>query len=1273
MKKIVSASLFPAAVITLATCFPLQANPTGGAVAAGSASINTAPGTVTIHQLSNQAVIDWQTFSIGAGETTKFLQPSSQSEALNRVLGGQTSIIDGTLSANGQIYLLNGNGILIGPGGVVNANGFTASTRDLTDNDFLKGNLHFTGSGDGGVSNLGQVNALGGDVIFIGKTVNNGGTITAAKGHAGLAAADDVTVTQEGMEHVFVRAVSHPGSAAGETGVNNTGTITAASAELKAANGNIYALATNNGGLIRATGVSKNDGRIFLVAEGDSGTTQNTGTLSARRKGGQGGIIETSGESVIAHGTIDAGSGGSWTIDPTTINIDAPTAATIVTSLNAGTAVVEDSSAAGGGTGTITVASAINWTGTGALTLEAYNNLVINAPISGLNGTLNVRSSYNGGSGTITTGASGTVAVLNFNMQGGAWNQNLATLPAFSATNFAIAGGSFLRANGGSGTTAAPYQIVDVYGLQGIGSSSAFEADSWRVNAAFSASNTATWNGGLGFNPISTFGGTFNGNGAAISALTINRPTTSNVGLFSTVTSGGTITGTTLTGAVVSGQNNVGSIAGTNAGTITATTVDGTVTGASGDSGVGGIVGMNSGSILNSSANIATKGYNSVGGLVGIDTGLIDSDHASGAVTSYGTVPPAGTDFGGLIGYNNGGSLIQSFASGAVTAGDSNNVGGLIGENNGSVNQGHTTGTAVTGYQNVGGLIGVNDAGGTATGVQVLDGGTTVSVTGTRDVGGLVGSNLGTLTNGSVVSTGTVTAKDGALTALYIGGFDGYNSGTLSGSFSQINVAEATGTTDAAEVGGFAGYSATGATISSAYASGNVNGFTQVGGLVGGNDGTLGIQVNATGTVTGVTQVGGLIGANTGAIGIQSYATGNVIGTTDVGGLIGLNNATGKTFTNIYAKGTVTGTSFVGGLIGSNTAGAFTTVYSSGTVTGTGTTQINLGGLMGYNNDVITLSYSTSTVTGSGTSTNVGGLVGDNGAAGQIKSGTVNVQSYASGNVVGGTAVGGLVGHNDGAIGDTTATTIEALADYTHATGTVTGQTHVGGLVGENAGTVQQSSASGQVKGASTSASGIGGLAGINQTGGAITVSFSNSTVYGNGTATLAGGDTDAQVGGFAGANLGSISLSYATGTVVGDSQTGGLVGLNDLGAALITTSYSTAGVSGLTDVGGLVGQNALGMVTQSYSESVVVGGTGSIHVGGLVGDNKATITETYATGTVTGANLVGGLVGFNEAGSALAGELCHRRHDQRGHFGRPRRQQRRHGDRQLLGFQLHR
>ena len=294
----------------------VRANPTGGAVIAGGALINgQGTSTVIINQSTNTAIINWQTFSIGSGELTQFIQPSSSSATLNRVLGGQTSFINGTLSANGQIYLLNGNGIVVGPGGVINTAGFTGSTRDISDSDFLSGNLHFVGSGDGRIKNLGTITALGGDVVLIGKTVENRGTINAT-GTAGLVAGDDIYLAQKNADGstITVNPVSAPTTAGGKIGVNNTGVINASSAELKAANGNIYALAIQNKGVVRATTLTQQGGHIYLTS--DSGTVVNSGTLdaSATAAGGQGGtvLVKSAAGKVVHSGKIIArgGQGG---------------------------------------------------------------------------------------------------------------------------------------------------------------------------------------------------------------------------------------------------------------------------------------------------------------------------------------------------------------------------------------------------------------------------------------------------------------------------------------------------------------------------------------------------------------------------------------------------------------------------------------------------------------------------------------------------------------------------------------------------------------------------------------------------------------------------------------------------------------------------------------------------------------------------------------------------------------------------------------------------
>jgi filamentous hemagglutinin family protein len=367
------------------TC--LSANPTGGQVASGSASITTVPGTVTVNQGSNIAIINWQTFSIGAGELTKFIQPSSTSAALNRVLGGQTSIIDGTLSANGQIYLINGNGILVGPGGVVNVNSFTASTRDIADNDFLSGNLHFTGSNSSGVQNLGTINALGGDVYLIGKTVDNEGTINAVNGTAGLAAADDVILNLGGEQHVFVSPSSTASAASSQTAVNNSGTIAATNAELKAANGNLYALAINNGGTIRATGVTQAGGHVYLTT--DTGSIQNTGTVSAQ-SGTNGGQVSIAGGSVWNQQSIDASGaqGGSVTINSQNVENDGTISVKGTQGAGGSVAVTYSGNALGDVNGLIdasgvTQGGSIQFQGTGTSS-EAYLSLALKA--NGTNG-----------------------------------------------------------------------------------------------------------------------------------------------------------------------------------------------------------------------------------------------------------------------------------------------------------------------------------------------------------------------------------------------------------------------------------------------------------------------------------------------------------------------------------------------------------------------------------------------------------------------------------------------------------------------------------------------------------------------------------------------------------------------------------------------------------------------------------------------------------------------------------------------------------------------
>jgi len=260
------------------------ANPSGGQVIAGLAAIGSGGSVVTINQLTDRAVINWNGFSINAGELTRFMQPSALSAVLNRVTGGDPSAIYGALQANGQVYLINPNGIAVGPSGVINTQSFIASTLDVVVGQFMAGgDLLFAGGSMADVKNAGKISALGGDVLLIAHNLANTGEISAANGTAAMAAGSEVLLKSAGNERVFVQA----GGGAADVGVDQKGRILAAAAELKAAGGNVYGLAINNEGVVRANGVENRGGRIFLTATG--GSVVNSGELSAVRadKGGE--------------------------------------------------------------------------------------------------------------------------------------------------------------------------------------------------------------------------------------------------------------------------------------------------------------------------------------------------------------------------------------------------------------------------------------------------------------------------------------------------------------------------------------------------------------------------------------------------------------------------------------------------------------------------------------------------------------------------------------------------------------------------------------------------------------------------------------------------------------------------------------------------------------------------------------------------------------------------------------------------------------------------
>ena len=290
-----SAVSFAPVAVLLVLLWPgaLSALPEDGQVVAGDVTFDVGAGTLDLTQAGNVGIVNWTTFNIGAGEIVNINQDSPEAALLNRVLGADPSALLGQLNAAGRVYLINPNGIVVGRDASINAMEFVASALDVADADFLNGgDLTFAGESSAGVINLGRITAANGDVILIAHHVANDGTITAGNGVAGLAAGQAVILSPTGDQRLLVKT-QLPATTSAE-GVNHSGVIEAAQAELKAAGGNLYALAINQTGVIRATGVAHRDGRILLTADG--GDLAVAGTLAAHDADGSGGEILIGGD-----------------------------------------------------------------------------------------------------------------------------------------------------------------------------------------------------------------------------------------------------------------------------------------------------------------------------------------------------------------------------------------------------------------------------------------------------------------------------------------------------------------------------------------------------------------------------------------------------------------------------------------------------------------------------------------------------------------------------------------------------------------------------------------------------------------------------------------------------------------------------------------------------------------------------------------------------------------------------------------------------------------
>ncbi len=297
-----------------------QALPTGGNVVGGSGTISqTSANQLTINQNSATLSIDWQSFSVGAGNIVRFIQPDSSSLALNRVIGPDPSMIFGSIQANGRVVIMNPAGIFFGPTAMVDVNGLVATTSRMSQADFLAGNLNFSIAGDvnARVINEGFVNvAQGGFAVLSAAAVENKGTIVAQGGTVVLAGTPTFTLDFFGdglLKFASTGTVNQAPTGANAL-VENSGTIQADGGRVlmtaRAAR-DVINNVINVTGIVEARSARIENGEI-VIDGGENGTTVVAGRLdvSGNEADAKGGNVTVLGGRVeLAAGTDIRASG----------------------------------------------------------------------------------------------------------------------------------------------------------------------------------------------------------------------------------------------------------------------------------------------------------------------------------------------------------------------------------------------------------------------------------------------------------------------------------------------------------------------------------------------------------------------------------------------------------------------------------------------------------------------------------------------------------------------------------------------------------------------------------------------------------------------------------------------------------------------------------------------------------------------------------------------------------------------------------------------------
>ncbi|WP_436873077.1 filamentous hemagglutinin N-terminal domain-containing protein [Acinetobacter haemolyticus] len=890
------------------------AGPTGGVVTSGTATIATLGATTTINQSTAKAAIDWSSFSTNSNEIVNFVQPNANSITLNRVIGSGASVLNGQLNANGQVFIINPNGVLFGSTSQVNTGGLVASTLNLSNSDFNNNVFNFNNiNNNKTVENRGKITVpIGGTVALIAPSIKQTGTIKAPQGNVLLAAGADITLNLNNGS--LLGYTINQGKA--QALINSGGLIQADGGKVILTAKGVDELSNavvNSIGIIQAQTVNNVNGVIELSSDLSSGVVNVSGVLDASApNGGDGGQIKTSGSSV----NINAGTtittqqttindlppvASGWELQAKNIDIDffggTVNSSTLSNALDKGN-VTLNAFGAGDGEGNINLNDETSWTANTALTLTSSKDINFNSDLDLSGDKAKLAMNYGAGS--------------DYNLNHGA--------------KINISGSSpTLKINGAS------YIVINDLGVEGDTSSNTLQGmqndltANYALGSNIDASATANWNNGEGFDAIGQlpinvdggiqqlpedgippevpiFQGNFHGLGHVVDGLTIYKPRPEwgpindqvavPQGLFS-ITYDSELRDVGLTNVSINAHASIGALTGLHlGGTIKKAYSTGQVEGMFS---VGGLVGVAGGQYIDpgldkisqsySEANV--KGIFGVGGLVGGSTLPIYDSYATGNISLADISMPieleqsldpnstGGLGAGGLVGSGQG--IYNSYATGSILSGAFVN-GNWYSE---------------LGFFGAGGLVGA--LGAQENSSHYIDHSyATGSVAGISGLGGLVG----------------ITVFRGyydAVPRLYI------NNSYATGDVIAINLPISE------HVGGLVGAHSSNNIINGSYATGRVKGRLNVGGLVGNNYGGIITNSYSTSVVEGDTSVGGLVGYHSGEV-ENSYSSGAVTGTTNVGGLIGYDPYSSGVVTNSYWNINTSGQSTSAGGVGKTTA-----------------------------------------------------------------------------------------------------------------------------------------------------------------------------------------------------------------------------------------------------------------------------------------------------------------------------------------------------------------